>query len=150
MCKVWLHKTYMQIVDRPLAGSRARPLGPWANQDAEDFLFATLHSKGEVEEALYWAQLATLNPGQNYEKYIPGANANTPHSFTSKFSPNVVRLDVSGGALDCPDIVKLIVLDIGARLTQLIILRSPRSHQRRRDRAFLTSTPTCSLQLMYY
>ncbi len=99
---MWLHKKYMQIIDRPLAGSRSRPLGPWAAQDAEDFLFATLHSKGEVEEALYWAQLATLNPGQNYEKYIPGANAKTPHTFTSKFSPNVVRLDVGALLLTSP------------------------------------------------
>lgn len=93
VCKVWLHKKYMQI-DKPPAGSRARPLGPWAPQEPEDFLFATIRSKEEVGEVLYWAQLATLNPGQAYEKYTPGANAYTPHTFTTKFSPNVVRLDV--------------------------------------------------------
>lgn len=49
-----------------------------------------------MEKTLFWAQLATLNPGSDYELYTPGKNASTARSFEVKFSPNVVRLDIIG------------------------------------------------------
>ncbi|KAI9876220.1 MAG: hypothetical protein M1830_007009, partial [Pleopsidium flavum] len=125
VCKVWLHKKYMRIDQSP-AGSRARPLGPWAPQEPEDFLFATIHSKEEVGEVLYWAQLATLNPGQPYEKYTPGEHAYTARTFASKFSPNVVRLDISGPGLpnlsfyDLPGVINVAEIEEERYLVNLV------------------------------
>lgn len=78
--------------------TRTRPLGPWTMQDSEDFHFATVTSKNEVEHVLYLAQLATLNPGSPYERYLPG-NPKPKDERQVKFSPNVVRLDISGPGL---------------------------------------------------
>ena len=85
--------------------TRARPLGPWTVQDAEDFHFATVTSKSDVPDALHRAQLATLNPGSPYEKYMPGKSAPSNHQV--KFSPNIVRLDISG-----PDLPNLSFYDL--------------------------------------
>ena len=75
--------------------TRTRPLGQWVEQHPENFAFATVYTKDEVAEVLYWAQLATLNPHMPFELYMPGRNANTTANMQVKFSPNVVRLDVS-------------------------------------------------------
>ena len=48
---------------------------------------------------LRWAQLATLNPGNSHEMYKPGNNHMTLDTIQVKFSPNVVRIDISGPAL---------------------------------------------------
>ena len=110
ICKVSLHKKFVYEgnlgTGRPLGKkvtklegvTRGRPLGPWALQDSEEFHFATLTSKDEVERALYLAQLATLNPGKAWENYLPG-NPKPNEEHQVKFSPNVVRLDISGPAL---------------------------------------------------
>lgn len=74
--------------------TRNRPLGPWVEQHAENFAFATVYTKAEVQEVLYWAQLAILNPSMPFELYVPGKNSNTTAKMQVKFSPNVVRLDV--------------------------------------------------------
>lgn len=74
--------------------TRNRPLGPWVEQHVETFAFATVYSEEEVQDVLYWAQLAILNPGMPFELYMPGKNANTTANMQVKFSPNVVRLDV--------------------------------------------------------
>ena len=67
-------------------------------QDGEDFPFFTTTSKDEVPRALYLAQLATLNPSAAYENYMPG-KGNPGAKLQVKFSPNVVRLDISGPGL---------------------------------------------------
>lgn len=43
-------------------------------------------------------QLATLNSGKNHERYLPG-KADPGSDFQVEFSPNVVRLDISGPGL---------------------------------------------------
>ena len=79
------------------------PLYPWITQDAEDFHFATISSKEELEDVLFWAQLATLNPGHAYQVYLPGGSGRTPEvkerPTQVKFSPNVVSLEISGPGL---------------------------------------------------
>ena len=114
VCEVSLFKRYMyegsqakEFADvSPTAGASAkdvtvrsgatkkRPLGPWVEQHPENFAFATVYTKDEVQDVLYWAQLAILNPGMPFELYMPGRNANTTANMQVKFSPNVVRLDV--------------------------------------------------------
>lgn len=120
VCEVSLFKRYMfegvnpqEVVEvsqaaRPsgraptvkMGATRSRPLGPWVEQDAESFAFATVYSEEEVQDVLYWAQLAILNPGMPFELYMPGRNANTTAKMQVKFSPNVVRLDVSTPVLE--------------------------------------------------
>ena len=107
ICKVFLHKKYVYEGTQATAedgASKGRPLGPWRLQNPEDYLFATAKAKNDVEEILRWAQLATLNPGESYEMYKPGENSTTPNTIQVKFSPNVVRVDVSveGKLAECP------------------------------------------------
>ena len=112
-CEVFLVKKY--IYEGALGSSRTpgksaiksegatrhRPLGPWTPQDVEDFHFATITAKSEVEGVLHLAQLATLNPSSPYEKFLPTnlTNQTTNHHQQVKFSPNVIRLDISGPSL---------------------------------------------------
>ena len=77
--------------------TRDRPLGPWLLQDIEDFHFTTISSKDEVPNVLHLAQLAILNPDNHHENYLPGMDPGPHHQV--KFSPNVVRLDISGPGL---------------------------------------------------
>ncbi|SLM36997.1 P-loop containing nucleoside triphosphate hydrolase [Lasallia pustulata] len=70
--------------------TRNRPLGPWVEQHAENFAFATVYTKAEVQEVLYWAQLAILNPSMPFELFVPGKNSNTTAKMQVKFSPNVI------------------------------------------------------------
>lgn len=113
-CKISLYKKYVyeglqgsNVAIRPSArhatarveiATKARPLGPWTLQDGEDFHFFTTTSKEDVPHALYLAQLATLNPSASHENYKPG-NDDPGSKHQVKFSPNVVRLDISGPQL---------------------------------------------------
>lgn len=75
-----------------------RPLGPWVAQDRQVCFFASLNSQDQVAPTLRRAQLATLNPSSPYGKYMHGRV--DPGTATQvKFSPNIVRLDISGPGL---------------------------------------------------
>lgn len=109
-CKVSLHKKYIyegslipgrvstKNANKLEGATRARPLGPWTFQESEEFHFATLTSKDDVEHVIHLAQLATLNPGSPWERYLP-SNPNPNEQQQVKFSPNVIRLDISGPEL---------------------------------------------------
>lgn len=95
-CKVSLLKKYM------FGGawnSTDQSFGPWIPQDPEDFPFSHIRNKGEVPHVLRMAQLATLNPSQPYENYFPGGVANPNLGIQVEFSPNIIRLDISGPGL---------------------------------------------------
>lgn len=97
-CKISLLKKYTyegtDLVGKSSKGAtRRRPLGPWAAQDGEDFHFATLGSKEEVPHVLRLAQLATLNPSNPPDIYLPGRE-DPGNRKQVQFSPNVVQLDV--------------------------------------------------------
>ena len=109
ICHVSLHKKYvyegsqgrLSTIRGPVrtneGATRARPLGPWIAQDAEDTPFATTTDKDQVAELLEWAQTATLNPGSSPDLYQPcSPNFNGDRTNQVKFSPNVVRLDIRG------------------------------------------------------
>ena len=112
-CKISLYKKYVyeglqgrdsavrpfgrHAATRIETATKNRPLGPWKLQDGEDFHFFTTTVKEDVPRALYLAQLATLNPSASYESYMPGNDAPADgEKYQVKFSPNVVRLDISG------------------------------------------------------
>lgn len=109
-CQIFLRKEYVyegnlgngrilgKTASKAEGATRSRPLGPWVQQESESFPFATLASKQDVPHVLYLAQLATLNPGSPYEKYLPG-NTQPKDEHQVKFSPNVVGLDISGPGL---------------------------------------------------
>ncbi|OJD16273.1 hypothetical protein AJ78_03564 [Emergomyces pasteurianus Ep9510] len=94
-CKIFLMKKYIYSTHLIKRGSKGKGLGPWVEQDPESIPFINLTDKADVQEALKWAQLATLNPSTSHEDYIPGQNMGTDVTTQVKFSPNVVRLDIS-------------------------------------------------------
>lgn len=79
--------------------TRDRPLGPWILQHSEELHFASLDSKAEVPRVLHLAQLAILNPTTDHNKYLPDKDPGPRESFQVKFSPNVIRLNISGPGL---------------------------------------------------
>lgn len=108
-CSVSLVKKYVYLGKAAKAegATSKRPLGPWKSQDyPEDLPFASVTSKDDVVDALERAQLATLNPSSSYEKYKPG-NPILWKDHQVKFSPNVIRLDISG-----PDLPNLSFYDL--------------------------------------
>ena len=73
-------------------------LGPWVrleNRGDEDEFFITLTEKSKLKDTISWAQRAILNPSSDSQEYVPGKNIITSTSDQVKFSPNVVRLDIS-------------------------------------------------------
>ncbi|KAJ5287445.1 hypothetical protein N7478_003131 [Penicillium angulare] len=75
-------------------------LGPWLRQGAQDEEeFITLIDKSQVEDSIRWAQLAILNPTSDSQDYVPGKNMGTPTTMDVKFSPNIIRLDMSAPSL---------------------------------------------------
>lgn len=135
-CKIFLHKKYFYQGNsktkapgknglKSEGATRARPLGPWAEQDAEDLPFAHIRSKEELLDVLERAQLATLNPGSSFESYKPG----TPllsRTHQVKFSPNIIRLDIAGPGLpnlsfyDLPGVINVSEVPDEAYLVDLV------------------------------
>jgi GTPase SAR1 family protein len=131
-CQVILMKKYIydgsgKMGKAGIAPTRAKPFGPWIEQDPEEELFATLADQEKVSEALKWAQLATLNPGRSYKEYMPGENFDTDETYTQvKFSPNVVRLDISAPRFpnlsfyDLPGVINVAEVDEERYLVPLV------------------------------
>jgi GTP-binding protein EngB required for normal cell division len=72
------------------------PLGPWVPIGGhDDELFTTLTDRNAVQNAIRCAQLAILNPHVNPKDFLPELN-DIPQTFFVQFSPNAVRLDISG------------------------------------------------------
>ena len=70
---------------------------PWLlnGETKTEFPFKTVRDIRELERVLHWAQIATLNPGKNHMQYASADELGLAESLEVKFSPNVVRLDVS-------------------------------------------------------
>ena len=109
-CTIFLQKSFFYEGSQMLfnkharaqGATEARPLGPWIPQDStEPFLFFRTSDKAEIPEALHLAQLATLNPGTDPAKFLPGKSVQQ-HRMQCKFSPNVIKLDIS--APDVPNL----------------------------------------------
>ncbi|KAJ5595099.1 uncharacterized protein N7459_001307 [Penicillium hispanicum] len=113
---------------RPKNVSR-RPdaLGPWKPMGSqEDEVFVTLTDKDKVQDAIRWAQLAILNPRTPSQDYVPGNNLGMSMEAEEKFSPNVVRLDISAPSFpalsfyDLPGVISQAEHDEEAYLVQLV------------------------------
>jgi Dynamin family/Dynamin central region len=98
-CDVSLSQKYTFAPSVQNRATRNKPLGPWVDKELETFPFASLRTKDDVGTALEWAQLATLNPSSDYNVYKSGSNHGTAKTLQVPFSPNVVRLDITGPGL---------------------------------------------------
>ncbi|KAL8767095.1 MAG: hypothetical protein Q9209_006322 [Squamulea sp. 1 TL-2023] len=96
------------------AATKSRPLGHWIAQGLpENFLFFKTNRKSEIPEALRLAQLATLNPGSDPARYLPGAKGNPGNQTQVKFCPNPIRIDISS-----PDVPNLSFYDLPGVINQ--------------------------------
>ncbi|KAL8875455.1 MAG: hypothetical protein Q9198_006194 [Flavoplaca austrocitrina] len=94
--------------------TKNRPFGPWIAQTLpESSLFFKTMKKTEIPEALRLAQLATLNPGSDPARYLPGAKDRAGSYTQVKFSPNVIRLEISA-----PDVPNLSFYDLPGVINQ--------------------------------
>ena len=128
-CKIFLHKTYIyeghQVSNsfgktgsiKSEGATRARPLGPWLLQHVPEKLpFYETDRKDDIPQALHLAQLATLNPGSDPNKFRPGRGS-TDEQFQVKFSPNVIKVDISA-----PDVPNLSFYEYVFDLTNLLLI----------------------------
>jgi GTPase SAR1 family protein len=104
-CKISLEReySYNPLSGRPIESrdvTKNKPFPPWIQQDLEVKPFITIREKSQLEEALKWAQIATLNHNKHHSLYIPGTdNFIEDESTEAKFSPNVVSVEISGPGL---------------------------------------------------
>ncbi|KAL8869003.1 MAG: hypothetical protein Q9174_004598 [Haloplaca sp. 1 TL-2023] len=94
--------------------TRARPLGPWLPQDCtETTFFYKTSNKSDIPHALHLAQLATLNPAIDPLKFMPGQPTPNDDRLQCKFSPNVIKLDITS-----PDVPNLYFYDLPGVINQ--------------------------------
>lgn len=125
-CEIWLSRKYTYEGSKQMPTPKKR-LGPWNSAGNGDEHFITLTEKAEVQTALKWAQLAILNPTRASSDYVPGCNAGTdPTHSDVKFSPNVVRLDISSPGFpnlsfyDLPGVISITDVDDEQYLVALV------------------------------
>jgi hypothetical protein len=80
---------------------RRGSLGPWVERAiTQDIHFKDIFNKDEVETVLVRAQWVILNPSQDWKWFLPasfdfGEDDREKEDFEVKFSPNIVRMNVS-------------------------------------------------------
>ncbi|KAL8839189.1 MAG: hypothetical protein Q9170_001838 [Blastenia crenularia] len=124
-CTIYLQKNYIYEGPQTLSSlsrhgarsegaTRARPLGPWVAQSlSESIPFYQTIQKGDIPEALHCAQLAILNPRLDPQTFTPGRVGSGDQILQVKFSPNVIRVDISA-----PDIPNLSFYDLPGVINQ--------------------------------
>ncbi|KAJ5983990.1 hypothetical protein N7481_006089 [Penicillium waksmanii] len=91
----------------------------WGSGSPDNEHFCVLTDKSEIAEAIKWAQVAILNPDSDSQTFVPGKNAAAMHDRShglvknrEEFSPNIVRLNISGPNLptlsfyDLPGVIR--------------------------------------------
>ena len=105
-CTVSLHESYRYSATTRRVPTKKVPFPPWVEN--ESFVvkhFKTISEKSELENVLRWAQIALLNPNENYRSFIPGTGAiageGLPgnHKHQCDFSPNIVAIEIAGPRL---------------------------------------------------
>ncbi|KAJ5727293.1 hypothetical protein N7493_005113, partial [Penicillium malachiteum] len=88
-------------------------LGPWLRKSSQDdYKFLTLTDKDQVQDTIWRAQLAILNPTTDSQDFLPPRDIEFAAKEV-KFSPNVIRLDISG-----PDLPNLSFYDLPGVINQ--------------------------------
>ena len=128
----WNARVYIRkLYDHQPASSPGRhKFFPWVERDPQEIPFAATGSKQELEAVIYGAQVAVLNPRDEVAKYLPANYKDMSHKDTgsvqTKFSPNVVCIDISGPGLpqlsfyDLPGIIKQVENDDESFLVDLV------------------------------
>lgn len=107
-CTVSLHEYYHFSNDTRRASTKFQPFPPWKeNEDGSLTIrhFKTVSDKSELEEVLLWAQIALLNPSQDYHAFVPGTGAlaqnglRNGQNHEADFSPNIVAIEIAGPRL---------------------------------------------------
>jgi GTP-binding protein EngB required for normal cell division len=107
-CTVSLHEYYNFSNDARRAPTKSNLFPPWRENEDQGLTirhFKTVSDKSELEEVLRWAQIALLNPSQDYHAFIPGIGTvaqnglNMGHKHEADFSPNIVAIEISGPRL---------------------------------------------------
>lgn len=96
-CKVTLHRKY-EYTSNAKAGKDTKKYDRWTEQDTlSSFDFATIYDKSELEEVLWRAQLAILNPQRNPADF---RDIHLPAPKTQVgFFPNTVNVQITGPGL---------------------------------------------------
>lgn len=113
-CTVSLHLYYdyhrtTRRIPRPTNENR---FPPWDNAGRLTIhKFKTISEKSELENVLRWAQIALLNPSQDFRAFIPGTGvvANSGVDYVNNeadFSPNIVMIEISGPNLPALSFVR--------------------------------------------
>ncbi|RYP77301.1 hypothetical protein DL769_003450 [Monosporascus sp. CRB-8-3] len=109
-CTVWLQQDYEYRPPRPDQTitkqdvTAQNPFPPWARQPRVVKPFKTVYEKSEIEDALRWAQIATLNPGRRPDLFAPKEGiyakektlGEAAEQTEAQFSPNIVSLEIKG------------------------------------------------------
>ncbi|KAF2136013.1 uncharacterized protein K452DRAFT_303099 [Aplosporella prunicola CBS 121167] len=100
-CEVTLRREYAYMGENvsPDPNEKPPPFYPWLEKDPEVIRFKSVHKKDELQEVIFYAQLATLNPQRDPMSYVSGSQDQTNKV---EFSPNLVCLDIS--APELPDL----------------------------------------------
>jgi hypothetical protein len=107
-CTVSLHEYYNFSNDARRNPTKSQPFPPWRQKEEQNLTihqFKTVSDKSELEEVLLWAQIALLNPSQDYHAFIPGSGTiaqngfDIGHRHEADFSPNIVSIAISGPRL---------------------------------------------------
>ncbi|KAI9893630.1 MAG: hypothetical protein M1814_006426 [Vezdaea aestivalis] len=114
-CEVELVKKFMHIPgldtqhQRSCATGNADCIGPWLRQVEFTQSFMTTRDKDALENILFWAHKAIMNPDQDPQDF---ASLATMRNFKDAnfveeddkqtFSPNVIRVNITGP--DCPSL----------------------------------------------
>jgi len=112
-CTVSLHTRYSHF--GKTRGNQSSSLGPWIlNKDApKDFVFEKIRDQKDLEESIKWAQIATLNPAVNPSEYQPYRDGRVSEGLQVHFSPNIVKLVISG-----PNLPNLSFIDLPGVINQ--------------------------------
>ncbi|KAL6230568.1 hypothetical protein BDW75DRAFT_244693 [Aspergillus navahoensis] len=127
-CRVYLSRKYMYDGSGKMTTpKKTQPLGPWLPIEQEDEHFITITEKTQTAEAIKCAQLAILNPGKSPANYLPNmAGESDPHDCEVKFSPNIIRLDISAHGFpnlsfyDLPGVINQVESDKESYLVKLV------------------------------
>jgi len=97
-CKVIIEERYeYDFGMKNKQPTKANPMGPWVPRQMTTTEFQTTDDKTEVCGLIQAAQQAILSPGTDPASFVPGKGCRVSVVQDVKFSPNVVRLDITEG-----------------------------------------------------
>jgi len=109
-CKISLQNQYKPTSRSNMTNEVSEFPGWQERKDKiETHHFTTIYQQSELEQVLKWAQIALLNPSQDYTSFIPGSDGfdeeerirqDPDHKEKVRFSPNVILVEISGPGLE--------------------------------------------------